>query len=1018
MKFTDIFIRRPVLATVISLLILLFGLRAIMELPLRQFPKIENTVITVTTSYPGASAQLMQGFVTTPIEKSVASANGIDYLTSTSQQGLSTVKAYITLNFNPNEAFTNIMSKVESVTNQLPKASEQPVIDKSTGEQFDLMYIGFSSKDMTAEQITDYLTRVVQPQIETVPGVSEAQLLGPMTYAMRIWLNPEKMAAFHVTATDVTNALTQNNYQSAAGSTKGVYVAYPINAETDLHSAQEFKNIIVRSDNGQIIRLKDVAKVQLGSESYDATVSFNNKKATFIGIEATPTANPLTVIAHVRKLLPSMEKNFPPGLKADVVYDSTEYIRASIHEVISTIVEAGIIVILVIFLFLGSIRSVIIPVVTIPLSLIGVASFMLALGYSLNLLTLLAMVLAIGLVVDDAIVVVENIHRHIDEGLSPFKAAIIGAREIAVPVISMSITLAAVYAPIGFMGGMTGALFKEFAFTLASSVILSGVIALTLSPMMCSKLLTSTNKELGLAAKIDAVFEKIKDFYARRLTAVLKYRPVVVLFAVVVLTSCYFLYMNTKKETSPTEDQSVAFIIASGPQNGNINYAELFSKQISDAMKNLPQTKDYFVVNGINLPTDIMAGDIFKTWGDRKLSAMQLQPILQKKLNKIAGLQASVFLPPSLPGNNSGLPVQFVITTTGSYTLLYKMAEKIDKAAMDSGLFAFTQNTLKFDKPELEMHINRAKAADMGITMQQIGDVLAINLGGNYVNRFSMENRSYKVIPQLLRTHRLNPQQLNQIYIKTASGKMIPLSTIMSMKQVVEPNSLTRFQQLNSATIEGVLAPGVTMGQAVAYLQNIANKTLPKGMSYNYAGSSRQYVQQGDALLVALFISILVIFLVLAAQFESFRDPLIILISVPMSICGALIPLNLGMASINIYTEIGLITLVGLISKHGILMTEFANKLQVTDNLNKFEAIIKAAGIRLRAILMTTFSMVFGVVPLIIATGAGAESRYCIGLVIASGMLIGTAFTLFVVPTMYTFLAKDHRAAAKQEEVD
>ncbi len=1009
MKFTDIFIRRPVLACVISLLIFIFGLRAIVDLPLRQFPEMENTVITVSTAYPGANAELMQGFITTPIEKAVASADGVDYIESTSQDGVSTIKVHIKLNYNPNTAFTDVMSKVESVSNDLPKESENPVITKSTGETFDLMYIGFNSKTLTPEQITDYLTRVVQPKLETIGGVYKAEILGGMVYAMRIWLNPQKMAAFHITASDVINALKSNNYQAAAGSTKGVYIAYSIDAQTSIHSAQAFGNIVIKSENGQIIRVKNIAKVQLRSETYDSSVTFNGNKATFVGISATPTANPLTVISDVRTMLPSLEKSFPPGLKANIVYDSTEYIRASIHQVIKTIVEAAIIVILVIFCFIGSLRSVTIPVVTIPLSLIGVCSLMLALGYSLNTLTLLAMVLAIGLVVDDAIVVVENIHRHLEEGLSAVEAAIVGAREIAVPVISMSITLAAVYAPIGFMQGLTGALFKEFAFTLAAAVLLSGVIALTLSPMMCSKFLRVNHNKKTLSDHIDAIFNRIRDFYGRLLDGVLKYRPVTVLFAVVVLSSCYFLYINTKSELAPPEDQNAVFMIAQGPQYANIDYTELFTKPLQKAMASLPETSDYFVINGIEGPSMSIAGDVFKPWGERSRNTNELKTALQKKVSSIAGLNVSAFLPPSLPGSGGGMPIQFVITTTGSYPLLYQLSNKITEQARNSGLFLFVENTLRYNKPELNININRYKAADLGISMQQIAGVLATALGGNYINWFSMDNRNYKVIPQLLRTHRLTPEQLNHLYVKTVNNHMIPLSTLITLKQTVEPNQLTRFQQLNSTTIQGVPMPGVTTGTILSYLQSTANKTLPAGFSYNYTGESRQYVTEGSALVVALFFAIIIIFLVLSAQFESFRDPLVIMISVPMSICGALIPLNLGLATINIYTQIGLITLIGLISKHGILMVEFANKLQENEGLGIFDAIKKAAAIRLRAILMTTFSMVLGVVPLIIASGAGAAARYNLGLVIASGMTIGTLFTLFVVPTMYTFFAKRHK---------
>lgn len=1009
MKFTDTFIQRPVLAMVVSLLIFLVGLRAIYDLQVRQYPYMSTTVITVTTSYPGADASLIQGFITTPIEKSIATAEGIDYITSSSTQGTSSISVYVKLNYDPNTAFTDVMAKVQQVMNQLPKAAQNPVIVKSTGSRTALMYIGFSSAEMSSEQITDYLTRVVQPKLETIEGVAEAQILGNHTFAMRIWLDAAKMAAFNVTSNDVDLALQANNFQSASGSTKGVLVAYNVNADTDLHDPKAFANMVVKQKDGAIVRLKDIANVELGSQDYDSSVIFNGQSAIFIGIQGTPTGNPLTTIEQVRSKLPDIEKSLPPSLKANIVYDSTKYISASIAEVMHTIAEATVIVIIVIFLFLGSIRSVVIPVVTIPLSLIGVCSLMLALGYSINLLTLLALVLAIGLVVDDAIVVVENIHRHMEEGMPPFDAAIRGAREIALPVIAMTITLAAVYAPIGFMGGLTGSLFKEFAFTLASAVIISGVIALTLSPMMCSKIFKAETEREGLSHRIDVFFEKIKEKYHARLHNALNYRPVTYLFAIVILVSCFFLYVNTSKELAPTEDQSVLFVSGTAQQNVNIDYVEKFSQQMGDQFKSLPGSYAYFLINGAQGVNSVFGGVILQPWNERKLSQNQILPILQGKLSSIAGLQTAAFPLPPLPSTSRGLPVEFILNTTEGYPALYKYAEQMKQAALNSGLFMYVDDSLKFNNPQIDLHIDRDKAALLGITMQDVGNTLATALGGNYINWFSMQGQSYQVIPEMQRSDRLDPAVLNNYYLKTVNGDMVPLSTIVTISQSVAPNELDHFQQLNSATIEGVLAPDVTMGTALDYLRNKANEILPRDVTYGYGGESRQYVQEGNALLVTLIFAIIIIYLVLAAQFESFRDPLIILISVPMSICGALIPLNLGIASINIYTQIGLITLVGLISKHGILMVEFANKLQEHEGMGKREAIERSASIRLRPILMTTASMVCGVLPLLLSSGAGATSRFCIGLVIATGMLIGTMFTLFVVPTMYMLFAKDHQ---------
>lgn len=1008
--FTDIFIKRPVLATVISLLIFLFGLQSIISLPLSEYPKMENTVITVTTNYPGASADVVQGFVTTILEKSIAGADGIDYLTASSNQGVSTIQAYIKLNYDPNAAFTNVMSKVAQVQWQLPSDSQQPTISKSTGSTIALMYISFYSTQLTPQQITDYISRIVRPRLQTVSGVSSVDIFGANTFAMRIWLNPDQMAALGVTPTDVTNALAANNYQSAPGKTNGEYTAFSITARTDIHDEAAFKQLVVKNVNGTIVRLQDVATVQLGSQNYDSSVSFNGKKAIFIGINATPEANPLNVIDDIRKILPSMKQSFPPGLNATIVYDSTEYIKASIDDVIHTIIEATIIVLIVIFLFLGSFRSVMIPVVTIPLSLVGVCSLMLMLGYSLNLLTLLAMVLAIGLVVDDAIVVVENIYRHIEEGLTPFDAAIKGAREIAIPVIAMTITLAAVYVPIGFMSGITGALFTEFAFTLACSVIISGIIALTLSPMMCSKILNAELANNRFVVFLDRKFEQLRHYYQGRLHNALNYRAVTAVFAAIVLASCYFLFVNTKQELAPVEDQSVLFAQSTAPQYANLNYTQAYTEQFNKIYSSFPEMEAYFIINGMNNdPTSAFSGLMLKSWDQRDRSQQKINPILQSDVRGVAGLKTVIFPLPSLPVGGSPLPIQFVINSTDSYDVIAQASNKIAEAARTSGIFLYVDNSLRIDKPNVDITIDRDRAGQLGISMQDIGKALAASYGGNYTNLFSMQGQSYQVIPQVLRNVRLNPEEILNINMRTASGDMVPLSTLISIKTTAQPNSRTEFQQLNSTTIQAILAPNKTIGDGLAFLKAQAEKYLPKGMNYDYAGQSRQFVTEGSSLIITFFLAIIVIFLVLSAQFESFRDPLIILISVPLSICGALIPLNLGLATINIYTQVGLITLIGLISKHGILMVDFANHLQIAENLPPRAAIEKAAAIRLRPILMTTAAMVLGVVPLLIASGAGAVSRFDIGLVIATGMMIGTMFTLFVVPTMYTFIAQDKR---------
>ncbi|NCT56850.1 MAG: MMPL family transporter [Legionella sp.] len=1004
MNFTDLFVKRPVLSLVVSLLILLFGLNSLLNMSIRQYPRMDNTVITVTTSYPGADSNLVAGFITTPLESAIASAEGMDYMTSSSTLGKSTITLNIKLGFNAQIAFTDVMSKVQQTLNQLPPESQEPVITKSSDTSIDLLYLSLNSPDMTPQQITDYATRVIKPQLETISGVSKAEILGGQTYSMRIFMNPIKMAALNVTPADVSRVLRDNNFLTAAGRTKSDYVAISVRANTDLNHVDQFKQLIVRSSYGSIIRLRDIAHVELGSENDDSSVNFDGTTAVFIGITPTPSANPLSVITDVRQAFHSLVSQFPPSLTGMVVYDATDFIRASIDEVQSTILEAATIVILVIFFFLGSFRAVLIPLVTIPLSLIGVCTFMFFLGYSINLLTLLAFVLAIGLVVDDAIVVVENVHRHIEEGKTPFDAALVGAREIATPVIAMTITLAAVYAPIGFMSGLTGALFKEFAFTLASAVIISGIIALTLSPMMCSKILSSHMNSGRLTQRIDARFQTLRRHYKYALHLLLNTRQIMLVFAAVVLLMLPYLYISTPKETAPEEDQGFFFVVGTAPQSATLSYVEAFTKPFEKIFNSIPEKEHYFIINS----AAPVSGLVLKPWGDRNKTQFQLKKPLQEALNTVAGLKSFAVIPPSLPGGGGGPPVQFAIKTSNDLNSLFDVSTTLMNKAKDSGLFIYLDNTLKFNQPEVELKINRAKAADLGLNMKQIGNSLSSALSGGYTNYFNLEGRSYQVIPQLERKFRLTTEQLGEIYIQTMNDTMVPLSTVVTLVEKTRPNAITHFQQLNSATIQGMMRPGTTLGQALDFLHTAAQNNLPKGFDFDYGGQSRQYIQEGHSLVFIFFLSFLVIFLILSAQYESFRDPLIILISVPMSLCGALIPLNLGAASINIYTQVGLITLIGLISKHGILIVDFANHLQRTKKLSRREAVEEAASIRLRPILMTTAAMVFGVFPLLIASGAGAVSRFDIGLVIAAGLLIGTAFTLFVVPAMYTYLAADH----------
>ncbi|BCR23542.1 multidrug efflux RND transporter permease subunit [Aquipseudomonas alcaligenes] len=1008
MAFTDPFIRRPVLATVVSLLIILLGFQAFGKLVIRQYPQMENALITVTTAYPGANAETIQGYITQPLQQSLASAEGIDYMTSSSQQNFSTISIYARIGADTDRLFTELLAKANEVKNQLPQDAEDPVLSKEAADASALMYVSFYSDQLSNPQITDYLSRVIQPKLATLPGMAEAEILGNQVFAMRLWLDPVKMAAYGIAATDVTSAVQRYNFLAAAGEVKGQYVVTSINATTDLKSAEAFGAIPVKTDGDSRVLVRDIARVEMGAANYDSISSFDGIPSVYIAIKGTPSANPLDVIKHVRAALPELEAQLPPNLKVSIAYDATEFIRASIDEVVKTLAEAVLIVIVVVFLFLGAFRSVLIPVITIPLSMIGVLFFMQLMGYSINLLTLLAMVLAIGLVVDDAIVVVENIHRHIEEGKTPFDAAIEGAREIAVPVISMTITLAAVYAPIGFLEGLTGALFKEFALTLAGAVIISGIVALTLSPMMCAKLLRHEENPSGLAHKLDQIFDRLKRRYQKALHGTLNTRPVVVVFAVIVLCLIPVLLMFSKSELAPEEDQGIVFLFANAPQPTNLDYMNAYTDQFVKIFKEFPEYYSSFQINGFDGVQAGIGGFLLKPWDERERTQMELLPIVQGRLNDIPGLQIFGFNLPSLPGTGQGLPFQFVINTPNDYESLLQVAERVKQKAMESGQFAFLNVDLAFDKPEVVVDIDREKAAQMGVSMQDLGATLAILLGEGEVNRFTIDGRSYKVIAQVERAYRDNPGWLSNYYVKSESGQMVPLGTLIKVSDRARPTKLKQFQQLNAAIIEGV--PIVSMGEAVDTVAQIAREEAPRGYTFDYAGASRQYIQEGSALYATFGLALAIIFLVLAAQFESFRDPLVILVTVPLSICGALIPIFLGLSSMNIYTQVGLVTLIGLISKHGILIVEFANQLRREKGLSIREAIEEAASIRLRPVLMTTAAMVFGMVPLILATGAGAVSRFDIGLVIATGMSIGTLFTLFVLPCVYTLLASPDKA--------
>lgn len=1012
MRFTDVFIRKPVLALVVSLMILLLGARAGLDLNVRQFPEVQNAVITVSTTYIGADAELIQGFITSPLERAVAAAEGIDYIVSTSSAGMSSVQAFLRLDYDPNEALTEVAAQVNALRSELPEAAQDPVVRLSVGDDTAAMYLSFYSDVLDNNEITDYLVRVVEPQLATIPGVQRANIIGARTFAMRVWLDPERMAAFNITASDVLAALRSNNVLAALGRTKGQMVAIDLNAATDLESVEAFQQLVVRSEGGALVRLEDIAEVELGAESYQSAVTFNGESATFIGIEVSPDSNSLDVIGRVREVWEnSITADLPEGLQTAIPYDSTKYIESSMEEVLFTVLEAVVIVILVIYAFLGSVRSVIIPAIAVPLSLIGTFFLMWAMGFSVNLLTLLAMVLAIGIVVDDAIIMLENIQRHIEEGMSRLEASLLGARQLAWPIIAMSTTLVAVFIPLGFVGGLTGVLFVEFAFTLAATVVLSGIVALTLSPMMCSKILKSQTNDSDrpkFERWLNERFDKLRRGYQNLLHGTLNTQPVILTFALIILASCYFLFASSQSELEPQEDRGFVFTLGQADAYATLDYVRRNSAEYTELLENTPEIENLFVINGMGGTNTAGAGFVLAPWGERERTTQEvLRQDIQPFLNDIPGLKIFALVPPSLPSPGGGTPVQFVIGSTQSFEVLNEVAHTVVSRAMESGKFIFTDTDLKIDRPRQTVKVDREKAALMGVDMQTLNADLGGLTAGVYAGRFALDNRSYRVIPQVERAERLNPGQLKDYYTRNREGELIPLSTLVTLEESVQPRQLKGFQQLNAVTISGVPRPGVSLGEALGTLEQIAEEVLPPGFKVDYAGQSRQFKTEGQQLVTTFFFALLVIFLVLAAQFESFRNSIIILVTVPMSICGALIFISLGLTSLNIYTQVGLLTLIGLIAKHGILLVEFANQLQ-DEGRSKREAIEEAAAIRLRPILMTTAATVLAMIPLLIATGAGAASRFAMGLVIASGMTIGTAFTLFVVPSVYLLLSRDY----------
>ena len=1017
MKFTDLFIHRPVLAMVINLLIIIAGLQAIRTLNVRQYPRSENAAVTVTTVYVGASAELVRGFITTPLERAIAAADGIDYIESQSSQGLSTINVRLKLNYDAIKALSEISSKVDQVRRDLPPEAEVPTINvESADSRFASAYLSFTSDILAQNEITDYLVRVVQPRLSALEGVQRADILGARTFAMRIWLKPERMAALNISPVQVRQSLSANNVLSALGRTKGSLIQVNLTADTNLTSVGEFKRLVIREQDGAIVRLEDIAEVALGAEDYDAEVRFSGQTAVFMGIWPLPNANSLDVIKRVRVEMEAIQKDLPGGMHARIAYDATAYIDNAIKEVIITLSETLLIVVIVIFLFLGSLRSAFIPVIAIPLSLIGAVFLMQVFGFTINLLTLLAVVLSVGLVVDDAIVVVENVERHLREGGTPFDAAIIGARELIGPLIAMTITLAAVYAPIGLQGGLTGALFREFAFTLAGAVTISGIVALTLSPMMCSRLMKPGIGERGLAGRITRDFGRLRNFYGRILDVSLHSRPAVYLVWVVIGLLAIPMFIMSPVELAPMEDQGVIFGIVDAAANATLDQTSQYTAAVNRAFLSVPETDFTFQ---ITFPSSGFGGMVMKPWDERERTIFQILPEVQQKLFAIPAIRIFPVTPPALPGGGD-YPVEFIIASTAEPQQILQLAEQIQFKAMQSGMFAFPPVIdVKIDQPQAEFVIDRDRVAALGLNLQQVSNDLGAMVGGNFVNRFDIAGRSYKVIPQIQRVDRLNPGQLQQIYVSGPSGELVPLSTVATIRNSTVPRSLNRFQQLNAVKISGVSVR--PLNEALQYLEDEAAKILPKGYVLDYTGESRQLRTEGTRFLPAFGLAVILIFLVLAAQFNSFRDPFVILTgSVPLAMFGALIFTFLKMpnpnvpfwtggwtTTLNIYSQVGLVTLVGLVSKNSILIVEFANKAQER-GLDKLAAVREAALTRLRPILMTTAATIAGHFPLTLVSGAGAAARNSIGLVLVGGMAIGTLFTLFVVPSIYMLVAKDH----------
>ncbi|MEY2342939.1 efflux RND transporter permease subunit [Acidithiobacillus sp. IBUN Pt1247-S3] len=1020
MKITESFIRRPVLAITLTLALFFFGLRSLGMLPITEYPPTNSSMVTVTTHDFGATPKTVNAFITAPLEKAVGQVPGINYMTAVSEDGLSILTLYMRMGENPNAALAQVQSKVNTVLNQLPPGIMQPVVQEMPGSGAYLMYLSFHGKGFNQQQITDYLTRVVQPAIQTVAGVGVTSILPPgtgpngNTFAMRIWLNPQEMSVLGVTPVQVQAALKANDFVAAVGRLRGEYTAVSLSANTALHTVAEFQQLVVTTVKGVPVHLDQVAKVSLGAQTYDSSVLVDGKPAVNLGIMQAPGSNALQVAAGVKKVMHTLKGEMPAGMQGYVLYDGASFVQDSVHEVLVDIGLALLIVILVVYFFMGSWRALIVPALAIPAAMIGAMSIVHGLGYTLNLLTLLAMVLAIGLVVDDAIIVVENVHRHMEHGATPLHAAIVSARELASPILVMATTLMAVFAPMAFIGGLVGHLFSEFAFTIVATVLLSMIVALTLAPMLASRVL-KPGHATGMALRIERLFNGLKGWYGRRLAASLRFWPAIVTLAFALTLGIVALMAISPSELAPPANQGIVYVNGVAQPTATLEYMDAYDRYLTQSVfDHIPAGSHSFAVNGVGiggmlLNNEVMAGLVLKPQRGA-VTTQQVRAKIQNLAEQVPGMKLSAFGLPPLPGAAVGLPVQFVITSTGGgYPQLDATARKLIQQAKASGLFSFVCKNLKYNNQIQQVVINREMAASFGLSMADIGKNLETLLGGNYVNYFDMDGLSYRVVPQVPPALRANPDFLKDYTIKTPSGAQVPLSTFVSLKAEPAPTFLPQFQQLPAVFIEANPAPGVSLGQALDFLRSHAD--LPAGDAIHYAGVSRQYMAQGSSLLVTFAFALLMVLLLLAAQFNGFRDALVVLTAVPVALFGALLPIALGLSSINIYSEVGMVMLIGLIAKQGILIVQFARQLQQERGLDKRTAVVEAAALRLRPILMTVAAMIAGAVPLLFAAGGNADARFSMGLVIVSGLGFGSLVSLFVVPAFYVwFGSKLHRA--------